>query len=187
MACAGVSYCCYFFSTLLQPAICVLVSANLSSVAFRSRFLFFNLKVHKRVEVSVCMSLTPSTLVRSLRTEAAQPPHVMPGRLRTTSSIPSLSMVETAPLLTEPPDPLQPTKATVQHPAINSRYMTYSSQTMKNKSHTIGCSTGIAGQVHGYQCRDGYIQWKMPSTCTLAITVHMYKYNRVDGDVIKIS
>ena len=68
----------------VHSARCSFVFANSSNLAFRSATSLVTLNSQLVAEVSVLMSLTPSILVKSPRTEAAHPPHVMLGTLSLT-------------------------------------------------------------------------------------------------------
>lgn len=65
---------------------------NSSKIVLRSRLPDFMRKVQIRLGMSVVMSVMPSTFDRSPRTEAAQPPHVMPGSLRVTRVVFAVSV-----------------------------------------------------------------------------------------------
>ncbi len=83
---ARLSWCFDYSSPSLrdQPVICLFPSsANLSKVAFTSKSAGA-LNEQDFSETSVSISAIPSTLLRALRTEAAQPPHVMPGSFNAT-------------------------------------------------------------------------------------------------------
>lgn len=64
-----------------QPAMCSFVSPSSASLASMSTEPSSSSNEAVRSSVLVLMFETPGIAARSLRTEAAQPPHVMPGNL----------------------------------------------------------------------------------------------------------